>query len=223
MELARYVQEECKEYTHVTRQSLSDILKSYRNHLPPAMFIAKRMPQSFEKAAETVRKGIDELAELEKLYELQMRRIGIDENTEKKINKLMPTMTQEVRVAAEILGRIATLKQDLGLSEHHLGKLELEAKLHTEVEGKYGSQAVIAVISDPQKRRKVLGLAERLLASSNKSKEDPELDDNLNEIIDTDGSEAEDLEASLTVEADGVEPDEAADAEDDREFEEDSA
>lgn len=181
-EIARFVQDERREYGDVTRDGFLNILKEYRATIPPAQLIQKRMPPTFAKAAEEVRKGLDELEELEKLYQLQMRRIGIDEGTEKKINKLMPSMTQEVRVAAEILARIASLKMDLGLSERHLGKVDIDAKIHAEVEGRYGSQAVIAVIQNPEARRKVLGLAERLLQLGGK-KSDLDPDATLTDVV----------------------------------------
>lgn len=161
-DLARYIQDDRQEYTDVTRDALIQVLKSYRSSIPPAQLIQKRMPQTFAKAAEKVDEGLDELDELGKLYKLQMERIEIDRGTEKKIHKLLGNMSQEVRVAAEILGRYATLKQDLGLARRNLGTLNIEAQVNAKIEGQYGNPSIVAVISNPVSRRKILGIAERL-------------------------------------------------------------
>jgi hypothetical protein len=178
-EVARFIQEDNDEYTDVTRDGLVVVLKEYRQSIPPAQLIAPRMPPVFKKAAEEVREGLDELKELEELYRKQMKRIEIDMQTESKINKLLPTMTQEMRVAGELLGRIADLKMDLGLSQRHLGTMNLDGKLTAEIAGRFGSEAVAQVAQNPESRRKVLGLAERLLqlAAKKKQEGDPEFQD----------------------------------------------
>lgn len=174
-ELARFIQETRNEYGHANRISLMQVLQRYRDSIPPAQLLAKRMPQAFQKAAEEVEEGVDELKELNKLYRLQMGRIDIDLLTEKKINKLMPTMTQEVRVAAELLGKIADLKMDLGLSTRHLGQVDAEVTITTDP-SKYGRDSVQKVMQDPERRRKVLNVAERILGLPGRSEktQDPE-------------------------------------------------
>ena len=104
------------------RESLIQTLKEFRGSIPPAMRAARVMPKAILEAREEVEKGLDELAALEDLYALQTQRMNIDGEVEKKIGKLIPTMTQEVRVAREILQTYADLKMDLGLSKRHLGR-----------------------------------------------------------------------------------------------------
>jgi hypothetical protein len=163
-ELARYIQEDRQEYAHATKQALMQTLQRFRDSIPPAQLVSKRMPPVFHKATEEVEAGIDELKELENLYKLQMDRIGIDLATEKGIKKLMPTMTQEVRVARELLSAIADLKMDLGLNTRHIGQVDVEAHLHADLQAKYGKDSVKKVMADPEARRKVLNIAERILA-----------------------------------------------------------
>lgn len=165
-EIARFIQDERSEYGDVTRGSLITLLNDYRNSIPRAELIAKRMPTVFNKAAEDVRQGLDALQELEKLYEIQRSRINIDAGTEKKINKLMPSMTQEIKVASEILAKYAQLQMDLGLMDRHLGKMEVDAVVVADVAGRYGSPAIGQVMQDPESRRRVLGLAQRLLQAN---------------------------------------------------------
>lgn len=163
-EIARFVQEERKEYDDVTRSSLVGILNDYRSSIPKAELIARRMPNDFLRAKEAVEQGLNELHELEMLYKKQMDRIGIDLATEKKINKLMPTMTQEMKAAREMLETYAQLKMDLGLTKRHIGQVELDAHLLADVAGKYGKESVVRVLGDPESRRKVLHLAEKMLS-----------------------------------------------------------
>jgi len=162
-ELARFIQESRNEYTHASHVTLMQVLQRFRDTIPPAQLMAKRLPKSFEKAVEKTEEGIDELAEMEKLYRMHMERVNIDFTTEKNIKKLMPTMTQEIRVASELLGRIADLKMDLGVSTRHLGQVDAEVTIKSET-SRYGKESVKKVMEDPEKRRKVLNVAERILA-----------------------------------------------------------
>lgn len=160
-EVARYVQIDRKEYTDVSADALMHVLTLYRAELPPGVLVSKAMPNAFSKAAEKVRKGVDELEELNKLYELQMKRIGIDFSTEKKINKLMPSMTNEIKEARNILSALAQLKMDLGLDERHIGRLDIEAGLSEELLAKYGKPGVSKVLRNPESRQKLLSLVEK--------------------------------------------------------------
>ena len=161
-EIAQYIQKQRSEYLDVTESTLLWTLTSYRKDLPPGELLAKTMPSSFKKAADKVRKGLDELAELEALYELQMKRINIDFKTEQKINKLMPTMTYEIRAAKDILKDMSQLKMDLGLDERHIGKLDLNTgPMPEELVAKYGRESVGKVLGNPESRRKLLALVEK--------------------------------------------------------------
>jgi hypothetical protein len=163
-ELAKWIQKDRQEYTDVKPITLVHLLKDYRNSLPPGTLIEKRMPNVFHKAAKRVKKGLDEVKELEDLVKFQKRRIKMEGNTERKIGKLLPTMTQEVRTMRECLATLADVKMDLGLSKRHLGELNVDATLLAEVVGRYGSPAVAKVLQNPQSRQKVMGVAEKFLA-----------------------------------------------------------
>ena len=139
-------------------------LQRFRDTIPPAQLVSRRLPHTFHKAAEEVEEGIDELGELTKLYHLHMERVNIDLTHERTLKKLMPTMTQEIRVARELLGAIADLKMDLGLNTRHIGQVDVEARIEAEIKGKYGKDSVKKVMESPESRRKVLNIAERILA-----------------------------------------------------------
>jgi hypothetical protein len=160
--IAKYIQVECNEYVDVGREAVISVLKDYRQSLPAAL-LAARVPRASAMAAERVREGLDELEELDKLYQIQLERIGIDFATERKINKLIPSMTQEIRAGREILTEMAKLKMDLGLNDRHLGKVDIDAQIVQDVTKRY-DVTVSKTLTNPESRRKLLGIAERFLS-----------------------------------------------------------
>ena len=161
-QVADYIQKDCGEYKDIGRASLETILSDYRASLPAAE-VVKKLPHYFAKTVQKVEESLDELAEMEALYRKQLERIDIDLKTEKTIGKLLPSMTQEMRAAREILSDIAQLKMDLGLNQRNLGKVEVEATVVADVAQRYDVKVVKAMES-PDSRRKLLGIAERFLA-----------------------------------------------------------
>lgn len=195
-EIAKFIQEIRKEATDITRAGLITALQEFRASIPPAELTKKRLTPVFTKAVKEIEEGIDELAELERLYKLQMSRIEIDVATEKKIKKLMPSTGQEVRIAKEILSSYADLKMDLGLSKRHIGQMQVDARLMADVAVRYQKAEVQEVMSSAQSRKKVLNLVERLLSQSS------------TDLIPDDEVSPEVVE----VEADRADPEEAIDA-----------
>jgi len=168
-QVARFIQEERKEYTSISHHGLEQQLAEFRKNMPPGDLVQKRFPDVFDQAKEKVEASIDELEELEELYRIQMHRIGIDFSTEKGIKKLMPSMTAEIREARNLLKDMAELKMELGI----LGRapkgvdvnvgVEVEANLSNEVLAKFGDGAVQEVLQDAESRRKVMGIVERFM------------------------------------------------------------
>lgn len=163
--LAKFVQKTQKESTDITHEGLCLALARFRKDLPAGTLIKKRFPNEYKRAKEKVETSIDELSELGRLYQLQMERIQISFGHEKKLKVLMPTTGQEVRIAKEILTSAATLKMDLGLAKRHIGQVDVEAKIMHDVVARYNKPEIQEVMNDPQSRKKVLGLVERLLSS----------------------------------------------------------
>jgi hypothetical protein len=168
-QVARFIQEERREYTSISRTGLEQQLAEFRKQMPPGDLVQKRFPDVFDKAKEAVEEGIDELKELEELYRIQMHRIGVDFATEKGIGKLMPSMTAEIREARNLLKDMAELKLEMGV----LGRapqgvnvnvgVEVEATLTEDVMARFGDGAVKKVLQDPESRRKVMGVVERFM------------------------------------------------------------
>lgn len=187
LELAKFIQEDQKEYTDVNINSLVDVITNYRASLPPGTIIERRLPAFFNKAVEKLDKGIDEVKELEWVAKFQKKRLKIDGAIEKKINKLMPSMTQEVRVMIEALRALSDVKMDLGISKRQLGELTVDGNLVANVVNHYGKASIAKALNNPESRQKILGVAESFLALTAASEES---DDDIIDatVINADGS-----------------------------------
>jgi hypothetical protein len=165
-EVATFIQEKRGEYTDAQHVTLMTQLQRYRDSLPKSTLVKKRIPKYFVAAMHEVETEFDELSALIRLYHRQEGRLDIDGETEKRINKLFPTMTQEIRVAVEIIHRIAQLKMDLGLNERHLGKVDIEAQILGEVSSRYEGTEIGKVLENPKSRGRLRTIAEHALSLS---------------------------------------------------------
>jgi hypothetical protein len=177
-QLARYIQDERNEYTEISHEGLTALLGEFRKSLPPGELIKDRMPGVFLAAKEHVEEGIDELEKMQELYYIQMQRIGIDFETERNINKLLPSMTSEIREARNILEAIGKMKTELGVhprlpQEHNINvTAEVDGQLVEDLGLKFSSEAVRDVVKNPESRRRVLNTVERFLKSKNPTDSD---------------------------------------------------
>lgn len=158
-DVARYIQEEEGECRDISRDTLQNLVTSYRGSIPPAELAERRIPKVMQAAREKVREGICELDELIWLFRVQKERIGIDLTIERSLKKLMPSMAVEVRVAKELLESIANLKMDLGLNERHLGTLGVDSQIPQMVQQAGGTVDAATVLQNPEKRQKLLRIA----------------------------------------------------------------
>lgn len=162
-DVARMVQEEYKELTDLSFKYLKKTIDKYRLSLPPTELGMSSNSLVVQNATKKMANGLDELAQMEYLFNLQMERINIDVANEKTIKKLFPTTGKEVFVALKILNQSVQLKMDLGLLKRQLGSMEVTGQLAAEAGERYGNNSVGKVIADPDSRKKVLSLAERLI------------------------------------------------------------
>jgi len=183
--LADYVQDECDEYTEVSKQGLISVLRRYRDTIPPGQLIQKRIPSKMEQASAQIDEGMDELDELWNLYQIQMERLGIELQNERTIKKLFPSMTQEIRTTREILSTIAELKMDLGLNSRQLGTVDVDAHITAHVSDKFSNPKVARVLANPQKRQKLLGIARQIA-----KRVDPQVIDAEAEVVSKDEPES---------------------------------
>lgn len=76
-ELAKWIQEDRMQMTDIKRDSLVRQLYRYKAAIPPGE-IAEVEPMFFAKSIEKLKRGVNEIEELEKLYLFQLRRISMD-------------------------------------------------------------------------------------------------------------------------------------------------
>ena len=67
-------------------------------------------PPTTPAKAEEPAKAVDVLEELTILYRLQIERIQIDHVIEQKLGKALTNLTSDIRVASDVLWRIAALR-----------------------------------------------------------------------------------------------------------------
>jgi hypothetical protein len=165
--VAEFIQEDNGESTDISKESLIAILHKYKKTIPAGEIASKTLPPAVVDAMKEATEAFDELQALEELFKLQRSRISIDNTIEKNIKKLMPTLTQDIRVATEIALAISKLKNEKGLTPRHLGTITHDVQgevSHTEII----NPMVTKVLENAQSRRKVLGVMQRLLVSAEK-------------------------------------------------------
>ncbi len=191
-DLAEAIQQEFHELQDVSLRYLKKVLDRYRTSIPPSE-LSMVSPSSLmgKRITQKMDKGLNELEQIELLYDMQMKRIAIDVGNEEKINKLLPTTGNEIYVAMKLLKQSTDLKMDLGLLKRQLGTLEMTGQLAAEATERYGKDSVGKVLADPESRRKVLGLAEKLIAMGAKASIDSIFDPETDKTVYIDATATE--------------------------------
>lgn len=176
-EIARWLQDDMLQQTGIQRDSLVRKLYRYKASLPPASLVHEP-PVYIQKAIEKMKRGVNEIEELEKLYLMQLRRISIDAETESKINKLFSGTGNEIRIAADLLNTMLNRKMELGIMT--------KAPEQFEVSGNLGITNVLSEDTDEQTKAKLGLLAGKMLQTMSKSlseesKKEQEDDEDLEE------------------------------------------
>lgn len=177
-EVARWIQEEMLEYRDAKRESLVRALYRFKAELDPEEIVTSK-PTYVDQAVEKMRRGINELEELEKLYLLQLKRISIDASTEEKINKLFKTTNQEITLASNLLAKRLELKMKLGLVESVPEKVNItQSSVNVSAVAHAGSDILQGL--DEERKMKLGIVAEKLISGLLKSK-----DEDLKEVVET--------------------------------------
>ena len=160
--VAKMIQIEYKELTDLSQRYVAKMVDEFRKTIPPAeLVLSTSNPMVARNAQKKLATGLNELEELEKLYEIQKKRVAIDFENEQKINKLFPTTGREIFFAMKLLKQSADLKMDLGILKRQLGEVSVTAQAAGAVAGRYGDE-VGQTLTDPDSRRRVLGMVETL-------------------------------------------------------------
>jgi len=131
-EVARWLQEDVLQFTDIQRDSLKRQLYRYKAALPAHELLkATEEPLWIKTAIDKMRRGINELEELEKMYLLQQRRINIDAQTEDKINKLFKGTNKEIELATTLLEKMIKLKIELGILDSQPSRIQFDGIMGT--------------------------------------------------------------------------------------------
>jgi hypothetical protein len=159
---------EMKDHEHGT---LVAYLLAYRRTLS-AMELAKvTQPQFVSDAMDKIDQGLDELAELAEIFQIQKSRIIQGNELEKNLKVLNRTLGNEVRIATEMLRTSHQMKVELGARSGG-GSVHMNPAVAYDVQSRYGEK-VARVMADPSKRTRVLEAAKRALEKG-KGKDDNE-------------------------------------------------
>jgi hypothetical protein len=165
-DLVKFIQEESGELKHLSAGYVKKMVDDFRKTIPPAeLLLTTQNTNVAMHAAQKLANGMYELEKLNELYDLQMDRIKIDVENEKKINKLFPSTGREIFYAMKILNQSSQLKMDLGIAKRQLGEVSVTGEASVQIADRY-NDGVGKVISNPDGRRKVLGMVEALMALS---------------------------------------------------------
>jgi hypothetical protein len=165
LELAKFIRDENGECTDISEAYVRKLVDQHRQAIPPAeLSLTSTNTKVIRNASKKMSNGLNELAELEKLYDIQKSRIEIDFTNEQTIKKLFAGTGREIFYAMKILKQSADLKATLGLTKKHLGTVEVTGHRAAEIGDRYGNEAIGSVVADPDSRRKLLSLTDRLLA-----------------------------------------------------------
>jgi hypothetical protein len=174
IDCANAIQNEFNEMKDTSNKYLKKLLDRYRSQIPPAeLSVSSSNTIVSRLATKRVAEGLDELAEYEKLYNAQLQRLEIDIANEREGKKLLDTTAQEFHVAMKLLKQSSDLKMDLGLVKRQMGSVEITGQLATDASERYGKDSVGKLITDPDARKKIIGIAEKLLLMSAKVGADP--------------------------------------------------
>lgn len=171
--LAEAVQEEFQECREISVNYLKKMIDQYRQSIPPAeLSMTSSNSLVARNATKKVANGLDEFEELDWLYSVQKKRIEMDFAIEGRVGKTFDKLHREMYVAMKLIKQISDLKMDLGLSKRQLGTMELTGQIAADASARHGSDAVGKVITDPESRRKLLGLADKFMAFASKASVD---------------------------------------------------
>jgi hypothetical protein len=161
--IALYIHE-CGEYKDLGYRSLAAQLCAYRRTLSAAELVAVREPGFVADAKKEINDGLDELAELAEIYNVQKARIIQGRKLEEKLGVLNKTLGNEVRIAGEMLRTHAAIKQQIGLVAD-IDTRNPGPGMMLDTRSRYGER-VARVIEDPGRRNRVLNAVGSILAAA---------------------------------------------------------
>jgi tetratricopeptide (TPR) repeat protein len=170
--VALLIHEERGALDTIKRGPLVSLLREYQKAIPPAEKVEHVAPSTHLEAVAQVQQGIDVLEELQKIYELQMKRIDIAYQGEQEALELNSNTHKEIKEARATLETYHNVQADLGLVQRNLGQLEVNSRVHqvNMIVNQHGEDAG-AVVSQKRGVSRVLKTFDKLLALAEKQRE----------------------------------------------------
>ena len=160
--VARFIQEDRLEYTSASPGSLAARLGVYRRSMKPAELVAPRQPVAIERAQAKLDAGINVVTEIQRLYEIQLERIGGARDMEVKQEVMLKFLGAEISTAANLLKTHHDMTMDLGLNGgRSLGTLTIKPEVVEQVRGSHGHGAAKA-LTNQESSGKVLSIFNKL-------------------------------------------------------------
>lgn len=159
-ECAQWLQKEKGELRKLTEASLIVALGRYRSDIPEDERVFD--PEDAVDPDEFLPKGIEEINETERLYQMQLRRIEHAMGREQTGDALDKHLNPEIALALDLLKRSHEMKMDLGMGGgKNLGTMTFRPELMVEINQKYGDD-IGGAVADSESRNKVLSIARSL-------------------------------------------------------------
>lgn len=140
------------------------ILRKEQSKVTQLAAVAKS--EAVKQVLEEVHESLDVLAEMERLYGIQMDRIKQGLAMEARFKVLNKNMTSEIKEAHAILKTMHSVKKDI-TGTGDLGKaLEQRPEIGPFAEGQYGNR-VVEAIENAESRHRIFQAANKLFALAN--------------------------------------------------------
>jgi len=140
-------------------------LSHYRATVPKALILVRTMPKAAIEAAKKVNSSLNIIAEADKLYDYQLKRVEKAIKRENEIDYIIPGGEKEIREASNLLKECARLRKEIGLTDRQLeeaskGSNQLE---RFDLNRVYSREGVNEKLRDPVSRLKILNAVEKMI------------------------------------------------------------
>lgn len=195
--VARYIQEDCKENTDVSRQSLERLLHYWLRKNADRPDIDERTPTRHVNLIESAPDRIDPLDALNMLFAIQVDRITDFYKIEKRANNFNTFNNDAIRLAKDIAQTMANIeakRRPSGAPLGSEGKAAVETFNQTQrlkkiYEDKFGGVAAAVLLND-ESRRKIVSVLDKIRKGNSPS---------LGEILNANVAKADELRTAEEV------------------------
>lgn len=153
------------ELTHCKLESIRQYLEHYKATIPTWLLASRQQPKDYLQLQAQTKETLDVMEKLVSLYKRIDERIEIGMKQERKFGLLTNGLEKNFLIASKLLEQIEALKEKLGVADHQAREALPQGMLTPQVDWNrvYSKQSVVEVMNHPEKRTRIIGVAERLL------------------------------------------------------------